>query len=298
MDTRALKKLAPSLLAILAIIAFLPALTIPAHAQGPTLAVNPQSNAGDADSFFDIFVEVSEVPALYAYDVTVQWDPAVLEGTAVDFDTTVGFAGMNHIPVNQETVPAGQVRSAATLIGVNSMDASLPTALLKITMRVLTAADTPLDLINTELVALTLSGVELLAHSVVDGVFFAPPVILITGGLEGQNATVAPGQRQRFLSIGEHDVSLLGFIQLDPMAPRAGFGGIRFTIVAPDGSSSTVDSDIAFMFPGDFATVHGTYMFGDLTGTYRLFATALRCPTPESCVDGQTVGGKFFKVHF
>jgi hypothetical protein len=111
------------------------------------------------------------------------------------------------------------------------------------------------------------------------------------------NATAAPGQHVRFLSKGATDVTLQGLIQLSPTNPVAGYGGVVFTIVNPDGTTGQVTSNIAFMFPGNSTTVSGVYIFPiGLVGTYQLFVTMLRCATPSSCIQGQTVNGLRFKV--
>jgi hypothetical protein len=81
---------------------------------------------------------------------------------------------------------------------------------------------------------------------------------------------------------------------------RAGFGAVQFDVIDPAGASHSVQSNIAFLFPGQSATVTANFSFESVhsssLGTYHIIATILRCPDPSSCINGPTQSGLFFLV--
>jgi len=294
------------LLAILAVLSFAPALAIfPAYAQSNSVYVTPAATAGDVGDFFDVFVNVEDAFGLVAYDVTLSYDTNALDAVSADFHTSPSFEGMGHfhIPAGDINDGAGTVRTAATLLGCNGVDyfAGSPEALLHVTFQVAAALDSPLDL-SVELAGLDGCDVVSLTPTVSGGSFFVPPSVFFDPSIDAGTmaaTTVAPGNRVRFLSAGEFDVNLLGYIQLDPLSARAGFGGVRWTLVDPNGGVLQGESNIAFMFPGETAQVSGAVGHSGVLGTHKVFVTVLRCASADviSCVEGDSASGKFFKVH-
>lgn len=306
MDVTSVKeKFVSPLLAILAIAAFLPGLSImPVHAQSAMVSVSPAVNAADVGQSFMVDVVLDMSDTWVAYDVKLLFNNAALNTGSVNFDGpgTV-FNGMSHFNVAQiDSDETGEVRSASTLLGGASLAGGSYT-LMQVTFTVVGTQDSALDLVETEIVALDLNGNTMsIIPALNDGQFFVPPNVVFNlttmtlGDIAAQ--TVSPGQRSRVLSRGETFVDVRGFIQLDPSALRAAFGGVRFTVVDPANNMYTADSAIVFLFPGQTATVPGTVSYDGVLGTYRVFVTVLRCAGSDvsSCVEGDSTSGKFFKV--
>jgi len=271
-----------------------------AHAQlSGTLSVNPSFAAGDVGSTFPVEIDISGVPNMVAYDVSLDFNPASLQAMSVDFDTSTVVAGSNHFNVVTTTDNGiGEVRYAVTLLGGSTVDASGSAAALKMTLKVVGAVDSPLN-IDPQIAELV-NGVAtpVTDLTVNNGVFLVPPSIIVAPPY----SDVAPGFRLRRISKGQDTTNLIGYIQLDPNANRPAFGGVVFDIVGPSGEVM-IPSTIAFMFPGNSATVTASFSFpldSSSIGTYSYSVLALRCATPDACVTGTTtflsLDGPFFKV--
>jgi hypothetical protein len=258
------------------------------------LSVDPSLVGQDVGGTFTVAVDVSGVSNLVAYDITLNYANTILSAVSANFDTSTIVTGTMHFNVVMSiSDAAGSVRYAVTLAGGSTVQATGQAA-LKVTFKVLAFGGSALSIGPTsQLVSIVNGVITNVPYSVVNGQFVVPPTILIVT----PNGTVAPSERVRRLSLGEHFVDLQGFVQLSPKAPQAAFGGVIFDIVSPDGVDTPVVSSIAFMFPGDIATVTGLYTFGSITGTYRISVTPLRCTLPDQCVAGTTTtAGLFFKV--
>ena len=133
-----------------------------------------------------------------------------------------------------------------------------------------------------------------LAHDTVDGEFLSPPVV----EMHRFDVSVAPSDRQRFLSRGELSVTLVGTIRMHNLATRGGFGFIIFDIVDPTGNSFSVMSNIVFVNPGEIANVQATFTYSAIMGRYELFGTLFRGPTETFFVPGESTSGLHFFVHF
>jgi hypothetical protein len=168
--------------------------------------------------------------------------------------------------------------------------------LLIVTFQALGPFPSDLIIVNPQIITLVNGGAMQIPVSIVNGTFLSPPPVLFVI----PNATTAPGERVSHLFKGQTAIDLQGFIMLPTNAPFSGFGGVRFTIIDPSGHRFTVKSNIAFMFPGDSATVTAHFDFiasnGGITGTYLLFGTLLRCPLPSGCATGTTTNGLSFKL--
>ncbi len=302
------QKIISPLLAILAILSTMPGI---AFAQSNTVAVSPSANAGSVGDFFTVDVTIDDVVNLVGYDVTLQYDTLALDISSVSLcpDLPVpklcgpyDAAAMAHFHVVSLVSDAtGEVRSAVTALGGGSLSIGpgAPESLMSVTFEVIAAIDSPLDLVGVALACKSGADVVDCPATVVSGGFFVPPNVMFDVSIPPSHV-IAPSNTVRFLSKGEDFVMLNGFVQLDPMAPRSGFGGIHYTVQDPDGNLYFGDSDIAFMFPGGTAAVQGTVSYGNVLGTYKVFVTVLQCTGPDvsSCVTGDTSSAKFFKVHF
>ncbi len=295
------KIVSPILLMTLSLMTVMPeASSLFAHASlSGTVSVNPSFAAGDVGSTFPVEVDISGVPNMLAYDVSLDFNPASLQAMSVDFDTSTVVAGTSHFNVVTITDNGiGEVRYAVSLLSGATVDASGSVPALKMTLKVVGAVDSPLNI--DPLIAELVNGVATPVTDITvnNGVFLVPPNILIVP----PNSDVAPSFRLRRISKGEDHVNLIGYIQLDPNAIRPGFGGVVFDIVGPGGEVQ-IPSTIAFMFPGNSTTVTASFFYpldSSSIGTYTYSVLALRCATPDACVTGAmaflSLDGPFFKV--
>src|SRR5712692_9726626 len=65
----------------------------PAHAQSPTVAVNPNTVAGGLGSTFTITIDITDVSDIVGYDVTLLYNNAALSATSVDFNSAATLFG-------------------------------------------------------------------------------------------------------------------------------------------------------------------------------------------------------------
>jgi Cohesin domain len=267
------------------------------HAQGTAIvAVSPTASAGDLGSTITVAVTLSNVDNLVGYDVALTYDPTILSAVGSNMNSAPDvFAGMSPFVVTGSCSNGiGVCESAQVLLGGSSVMVSTA-QLFSVNFKVLQAAPTDLSITKNDIAALVSGSVVSVPVTVSNGNFLVPPTLTFVL----PNATVAPGQRTQKLSNGATQVTLQGFITYDSTNVRAGFGGVLFDIIDPNGGDTPVSSNIAFFFPGQSATVTATYTFataGNAIGTYHIIATMLRCPDPSSCVNGQTTNGLFFKL--
>jgi len=154
--------------------------------------------------------------------------------------------------------------------------------------------DSPLTISSATIAALEDGQTVSVPTDIMSGQYLLPPTLNFVAP-NGQPAAA----HTLHLFKGETSLTYNGLIQLSPTDPRSGFGGVVITVVNPTGSEVyTVQSNIAFMFPGQSATVSGIVDFSDnpLIGSYSVTVTMLRCPLPNGCITGATANGQPFKV--
>jgi Cohesin domain len=258
------------------------------------VAIDPPLSAADVGSSFQVSVVINNVNSLVGYDVLVTYDPTVLSCTGVTF---------NKILPNPYYLPAfnlcSDLTSSAETAGVSvqtsGISLSSATPVMTLTYKVLQAVFTTIHIAKAQLAVLP--GPTAAPVMTFDGTFApAPKLSFIL-----PNATVVPSQRLSRISDHAVQVTLQGFILMDSSNVRAGFGAVSFVVIDPTTATTTLQSDIAFMFPGGSGIVNATYTFatsGYAIGEYHIIATLLRCTTNtlDSCIPGQTTTGLFFKL--
>jgi hypothetical protein len=298
------RNITPILMVFFSVMAVLPEAAPLVHAQGtPTVAVTPTFNAADTGGTFQVAVTLDGVSNLIGYDVILSYSTRALTAVSLNcFGSGTVFAipplpSGSVFPVTQSIDNVvGQVECAGALLGGVTVPTVSGGSLLIVTFQALGPFPSDLVIVNPQIISEVNGGAMQIPVSIVNGTFLSPPVVLFII----PNATTAPGQRVSHLFKGQTAITLQGFIMLATNAPFSGFGGVRFTIVDPLGNSVQVDSNIAFMFPGNTATVTAPFDFiatnGGVTGTYHLFGTLLRCPLPTACATGSTTNGLSFKL--
>jgi Cohesin domain len=267
-----------------------------AHAAtGPAVvAVDPAVSAADVGGSFTVSVTVNNVDNLVGYDVILNFDPAIFQCTAATFPVILP----NNFPVGGHNFcdnGTGSAEAAAASIGGSMLSVSSPTAVMVLTFKPLQATFATLSISLAQLAVLP--GPTLAPVVTSDGEFGVPPALTFIL----PNATVAPGQRLGRISKGATGVTLVGTVMMSPSNVRAGFGGVTFDVIDPNGIDTPVQSNIAFGFPGDSLTVTASYTFdtsGFAIGTYHIVVTILRCNNvdPSTCINGPSVSGLFFKL--
>jgi hypothetical protein len=241
-----------------------------------------------------ISVTVSNVNSLVGYDVAIQYDSSVLSLASASFPVLFS----NNFPVtNACSDSTGTCESANVEVGTTAVNLASPTNVMVVNFNVVSAAIVPITVTKADLAVLIGGMVVANPDGVTtsNGSFEVPPTLTFVL----PNATVASGQRTSRLSRGNDHVDLRSTIIFDSTNVRAGFGGVTFDVIDPNGVDTSYQSNIAFFFPGDSATVTAPYFFatsGNAIGTYHIIVTMLRCPDPSSCVNGQVVSGLFFKL--
>jgi hypothetical protein len=291
------KPLSSILITALAILFAMPVLSVPAYAAPATVAVNPQASSAPLGATFTVQVDVSNAANLIGYDLTLNYAGSILNVVSADFSTTTLIAPLcassSCFPVvTGFSDTLGTVRTAFAILGGSTVQVTTPQALLKVTFKVVGAGDSPLALTNVGLVGLLNGGAVSIPATTTDGQFLLPPSLVF----RPPNAQALAGDGNGCTgNVDCSDIILTGYIMLATDATRAGFGGVRFTLVGPQGTH-TYDSNIVFLFPGQSATVTHYIPLTNVAGTYQLFATILLCPVPTSCTPGQTVTGVSFRV--
>jgi len=265
------------------------------HATGASLAVDPALIGADVGSTFTVSVDIANVADFVGSDVILHYSNTILSGVSLDCDGSTIYAGTSHLIATTSLSDAAMTAECAVaLLGGSTLQITSAQPVMKVTFTVIAFGGSDLPIDPTSTIAARVNGDTVsVPYSASDGQFVVPPTILAVA----PNGTVAPGERVRRLSHGDSFVDLVGYVQLSPSAPQAAFGGLVFDVIAPDGTDTAVTSNIVFLSIGGSGTVGGTYSFGALTGTYRIFVTPLRCTLPDQCVLGTTTySGLFFKV--
>jgi hypothetical protein len=188
----------------------------------------------------------------------------------------------------------GSVEGAFALLGGVTTSVSSPANLYIVTFKVVAAGDSALTITSATIAAVVGGTTTSVPTTIMSGQYLLPPTL----NFVVPNGQPAAGHTLHLFK-GQTSINYTGLIQLSPTAPRSGFGGVIITVVNPTQSEVyTVSSNIAFMFPGQSATVWGIVDFSDnpLVGTYHVTVTLLRCPLPSGCVAGATATGQSFKV--
>ncbi len=304
------KLLSPILIAVISLMTVIPETPgFLAHATNPsaTVAVNPSFNAADLGQTFQVALVGTGVGCIVGYDISLTYNHLALSTSpaAVDFDTTTVTAGTTHANIVTVASDAESlVRYAVTTLGGQCLDLSAGANMVIVTFQVIAVADSDLT-VSAATIAEAIGGAIVPADvTTSDGTFLVPPKILInapfssvsfpTGRAVPPTTTIV----RHIKKASDQPVPLIAFIQLDPNAPRGGFGGVTFDVIDPNGVDTPVTSTLAFMFPGDAANVTGVFFFPNVLGAYQVFVTALRCPFPSECVVGLTTdSGLGFKVN-
>ncbi len=300
------KLLSPILLALIGVMSIVPGIPAYVAAQGSaTVSVTPALSAGDVGNTFQVAIAAVGPSNVIGYDVSLTYDNSALSASSVDFDTSTVVAGKDHLNIVMlASDPIGEVRYAVTLLGGQSVDTSGSASLVIITFTVIAAQDSDLTIVSAAVVVNNNGVAEEVAVTTVNGLFLVPPVILLNAPFSSifyTNGRAVPTTKQDVRHIhkaSDQPVHLVAFIQLDPAAPRAGFGGVVFDVIDPNGVDTPVVSTIGFMFPGDTVTVTGDYFYPSVLGAYQVIVSPLRCPFPDTCVAGTSSAvGLGFKVN-
>ena len=310
------RALSPILLAILAILSMVPA--IPRGAAlvvtPPSITMSPTLITQDVGGSFDLVVYVSDIMDLIAYDVEINYDTNALTATSAEFTgchdldgdlfpetCTVfsSFSPMSQINVvSNVTDGTGSVRSVRALLGGLSKDVFIPEALIIIHFTVDNVADSLLTVSDASvlvtLVGMTPTPCYLGCYTETEGSFQAPPAV----ALHRWDASVAPSDRQQFLSSGDTKVTLVGTVKMHQLAARGGYAFVVFDILFPGGGGDSIASNIVFVEPGQIVDVTAEYTFPGVQGRYELFATIWRGPSADLFVPGEYTSGLHFFVHF
>jgi hypothetical protein len=284
-----------SMLAVMMVVPETPSLLV--HGAGTaSLAVDPSLVGADIGSTFTVGVDVGNVASLTGTDIILHYSNTVLSAVSINCagaDTIYGTPS-HFVAACSASNNAMTAESAVALLGGTPLAITTPRQVMSVTFKVIAFGGSDLTIDTQSKIAAFSNGVTIsVPYSVSNGAFVTPPNILAVA----PNGTVASGERVRRLSSGQTFVDLVGFIQLAPNAPQAAFGGLIFDVIAPDGTDTAVTSNIIFLSIGASGTVGGTYNFGAVTGTYRIFVTPIRCTLPDQCVAGTTTySGLFFKV--
>lgn len=264
---------------------------------GAHISVDPVLLSGDPGQTLSVAVMVSDVMDLVAYDVELNYNTAALSSTSCEFSAGTVFDGMSKFMVLQDcSNPTGTARSAVTLLGGATKDVSTPEAVMYITFVVDNSLDSPLSINTDSLLVAIVGGIATsVAYAATNGNFLAPPVV----GLHRWDSSVAPSDRNKFLGKGETMVTLVGTVRMTNQATRGGYAFVVFDVIDPSGNLvDQVVSNTVFVNPGEIQDVSASYSFPATQGRYELFATLWRGPSLDFFVQGDTVSGLHFFVHF
>lgn len=263
------------------------------HAAGNAqAAVDPASSAAPVGQTFTVSVTLNNVNNLIGYDVVLNYDPTVMSCIS---EASPNIFGMSNFPVSGHNFcsdPTVSAEAAAVSIGGSSVSLATPTAIMTLTFRVLASSIVPIHISSAQLVALVGGVVTAVPTDTSDGQFGVPPTLVFVK----PNATASPRTSIQYEGNTPHPVitTLQGFILMTSSNVRAGFGGVMFDVIAPNGHDYPVKSNIVFLFPGQSATVTAKFDFtanGNAWGTYHILVTMLSCTDPASCVTAQTATG-------
>ena len=294
------KTFSPILLALLTLtstLAVIPAL--PAFGSGNAIVETDMPvYTADLGTTFTVTVQIANVVNFIGYDVNFHYDPSILTLQSVDFQssaTLIGpFCSANQcLPIRHGT-SAGTIESAYSLLAVSTTVAA-PAALFIATFAVTGTGNSDLTIPSATVAALSVDGVAVsVPTTILNGQYLTPPNLFFVAP-NGQPAAA----HTLHLFKGQTSINYTGLIQLDPNATQGAFGGVVITVVNPTQSEVyTVTSTIAFMLPGQSATIWGIVDFSDnpLIGSYTVAVTMLRCPLLNGCITGATAIAQPFKV--
>lgn len=292
-------------IAIIATLAFVPSVTIRAHAVPmASLAVDPPSTPGNPGDIFTINVLVDNVQSLVAYDVQLHYNGNGIHATSVDFSGPFAGSGCSVFPVVESVSDAaGAIRAAVTTfagctVAVSDLTTG-PVPVFAVTFQVVARQSSPLHIsTDSECACSALAQVSTngnvvgVPHTTTDGHFFAEPNIVFQ---QTYNVTSTP--RNPKLSTGASSVVLSSVINLDRTETLAGFAFVVFDVITPTGKDITLTSREVFLNPGQSATLTVTFNFGSQAGTYEVFGTVSRGSSFDTVVPFQTLTGQNFRVH-
>ncbi|HYY91372.1 MAG TPA: cohesin domain-containing protein [Candidatus Dormibacteraeota bacterium] len=275
----------------------LPAPLLSVHAQSASVFINPSVNAGDLGGMFTVQVMGSDISSmLVGYDIVLTYDNTVLSFVSGTFNAAPDvFAGMNPFVVNSGCSDAtGQCQSTQSLIGGSTADCSSSCQFFDVTFQVISANSAVFTLPKADIAAAVGGSISLIPVTTAGATFLVPPTLTMVSPYATLLKTAF------HLSKGTHDTQAVISTSLvySSSNVRAGFGGVIYDVIAPDGTDTAVQSNLAFFLtPGTSGSVSGTYMFssaGNQLGRYTIIVTLLRCADENSCVKGTTVSSPTF----
>jgi hypothetical protein len=288
---------------MLSLMAILPGSLIAVHAQPPSVFITPAANAGDVGSTFLVSVQASDVGMLVGYDVVVNYDNTVLSVQSATFTgcdstgTCDVFNGLNAFGVNAGcSDTTGSCEGTFSLLGGQTVDLSASSGqLYSITFKVISANNAAIDVARADIAADIGGSVQPVTVSTAGATFVVPPVLSLVSPF----ATVP--KTAYHLKHHEVSVTISANIIYNSSNVRAGFGGVQFDVIAPNGVDTPVQSNIAFFLnPGTSGTVSAVYTFnsaGNALGHYTIIVTLLRCVDANTCVTGNVATSpNFFMV--
>jgi len=279
---------------MLSLMAILPGSLIAAHGQPASVFITPATNAGDVGSTFIVSVQASDVGMLVGYDVVVNYDNTVLSAVSATFTgcdstgTCDVFNGLNAFHVNAGcSDTTGVCEGTFSLLGGQTVDLSASSAqLYSITFKAISANSAAINVARADIAADVGGSVQLVAVSTSGATFLVPASL----SLVAPYAVLPKAAFHLFRGTHDTQVTITSTITYDASNVRAGFGGVQFDVIAPNGVDTPVQSNIAFFLtPGSSGTVSGTYTFasaGNSLGRYTIIVTLLRCADPNTCVLG------------
>ena len=279
---------------MLSLMAILPGSLVAVHAQPPSVFITPATNAGDVGSTFMVSVQASDVGLLVGYDVVVNYDNTVLSVVSSTFTgcdssgTCDVFNGLNAFGVAAScSDTTGTCEGAFSLLGGQTVDLSASSGqLYSITFMAISANSAAINVARADIAADIGGSVQPVAVTTSGASFLVPAAV----DLVAPYATLPKAAFHLFKGTHDTQVTITSTITYDASNVRAGFGGVQFDVIAPNGVDTPVQSNIAFFLtPGTSGTVSGTYTFasaGNSLGRYTIVVTLLRCADPNTCVLG------------
>ncbi len=280
--------------------AILPGSLISVHAQPPSVFITPPANAGDVGGMFTVSVQASDVGLLVGYDVIINYDNTVLSAVSATFsgcDSTGAcdvFNGLNAFSVNAFCNDlTGSCESTQSLLGGNTVDLSSSSGqLFSVTFSVLSANTANIGISLANIAADVGGSVQPVSVTTSGATFVVPPVLTLVSPY----ATVPKAAFH--LKHAETQVTISAMVIYNSSNVRAGFGGVTFDVIAPNGVDTPVQSNVQFFLnPGSSGTVSGVYTFssaGNALGRYTIIVTLARCVDPSTCVAGQSITSPTF----
>jgi hypothetical protein len=282
---------------MLSFLAVLPSPLLTVHAQPASVFIDPAINAGDVGGMFTIAVMGSDISTmLVGYDIVISYDNTVLSAVSENFNQAPNvFAGMNSFTVNAAcSDTTGQCQSTQSLLGGFTADCSAQCQFFSVTFQVISANSATIDILKADIAAAVNGSIQPVPVSTAGATFLVPPTLTMV-------YPYATTLKASFhLSKGTHDTqaTISAMLIYNSSNVRAGFGGVIFDVIDPNGGDTAVQSNIMFFLtPGTSGTVSAVYPFsssGNALGRYSIIVTLLRCADENSCVVGNTVSSPTF----